>query len=375
MNDIIDKYIESSKENLNIILLNLELNIVFSKNNVWNNNEEFKSFSKDIIDIYYDNYYLYDKNEFEKINKYIVFNNKINRKLKTILLSIINYYEKKDLLNKIKDQEETILFLTILIYTALNLYDKKLSDIDTPKKIEKVINNIIDNFVDIKFRPEKDLVSLINNIKDIVEKNNIFNKNLESLNNTNSYNSFIKINDKDEYYKVFYEYNIKELNNYDVKDLEIVDKELNIKNILYGISYDLCYFTAYKMLKIGKEDILLFNITKDNLMNEKTRKYMFNRNKLINKKIKFLLNYKDIENDYEFINMVKDNNIEIFIEINDKITTNNYNMFMGIKNIVVPEEFLTDNEKYLEIWKDMGINFIIKNLKNKMEEKELLGRK
>lgn len=375
MNDIIDKYIESSKENLNIILLNLELNIVFSKNNVWNNNEEFKSFSKDIIDIYYDNYYLYDKNEFEKINKYIVFNNKINRKLKTILLSIINYYEKKDLLIKIKDQEETILFLTILIYTALNLYDKKLSDIDTPKKIEKVINNIIDNFVDIKFRPEKDLVSLINNIKDIVEKNNIFNKNLESLNNTNSYNSFIKINDKDEYYKVFYEYNIKELNNYEVKDLEIVDKELNIKNILYGISYDLCYFTAYKMLKIGKEDILLFNITKDNLMNEKTRKYMFNRNKLINKKIKFLLNYKDIENDYEFINMVKDNNIEIFIEINDKITTNNYNMFMGIKNIVVPEEFLTDNEKYLEIWKDMGINFIIKNLKNKMEEKELLGRK
>lgn len=375
MNDIIDKYIESSKENLNIILLNLELNIVFSKNNVWNNNEEFKSFSKDIIDIYYDNYYLYDKNEFEKINKYIVFNNKINRKLKTILLSIISYYKKKDLLNKIKEQEETILFLTILIYTALNLYDKKISDIDTPKKIEKVINNIIDNFVDIKFRPEKDLVSLINNIKDIVEKNNIFNKSLESLNNINSYNSFIKINDKDEYYKVFYEYNIKELNNYDVKDLEIVDKELNIKNILYGISYDLCYFTAYKMLKIGKEDILLFNITKDNLMNEKTRKYMFNRNKLINKKIKFLLNYKDIENDYEFINMVKDNNIEIFIEINDKITTNNYNMFMGIKNIVVPEEFLTDNEKYLEIWKDMGINFIIKNLKNKMEEKELLGRK
>ncbi len=375
MNDIIDKYIESSKENLNIILLNLELNIVFSKNNVWNNNEEFKSFSKDIIDIYYDNYYLYDKNEFEKINKYIVFNNKINRKLKTILLSIISYYKKKDLLNKIKEQEETILFLTILIYTALNLYDKKISDIDTPKKIEKVINNIIDNFVDIKFRPEKDLVSLINNIKDIVEKNNIFNKSLESLNNINSYNSFIKINDKDEYYKVFYEYNIKELNNYDVKDLEIVDKELNIKNILYGISYDLCYFTAYKMLKIGKEDILLFNITKDNLMNEKTRKYMFNRNKLINKKIKFLLNYKDIENDYEFINMVKDNNIEIFIEINDKITTNNYNMFMGIKNIVVPEEFLTNNEKYLEIWKDMGINFIIKNLKNKIEEKELLGRK
>ena len=375
MNDIIDKYIESSKENLNIILLNLELNIVFSKNNVWNNNEEFKSFSKDIIDIYYDNYYLYDKNEFEKINKYIVFNNKINRKLKTILLSIISYYKKKDLLNKIKEQEETILFLTILIYTALNLYDKKISDIDTPKKIEKVINNIIDNFVDIKFRPEKDLVSLINNIKDIVEKNNIFNKSLESLNNINSYNSFIKINDKDEYYKVFYEYNIKELNNYDVKDLEIVDKELNIKNILYGISYDLCYFTAYKMLNIGKEDILLFNITKDNLMNEKTRKYMFNRNKLINKKIKFLLNYKDIENDYEFINMVKDNNIEIFIEINDKITTNNYNMFMGIKNIVVPEEFLTNNEKYLEIWKDMGINFIIKNLKNKIEEKELLGRK
>ena len=60
----------------------------------------------------------------------------------------------------------------------------------------------------------------------------------------------------------------------------------------------------------------------------------------------------------------------------DKVfETDNYNMFMDIKNIVVDEEFLNTNEKYMEIWKDMNMNFIIKNLSNRLKLKDLFNRK
>ena len=59
----------------------------------------------------------------------------------------------------------------------------------------------------------------------------------------------------------------------------------------------------------------------------------------------------------------------------DSFETDNYNMFMDIKNIVVDEEFLNTNEKYMEIWKDMNMNFIIKNLSNRLKLKDLFNRK
>ena len=50
-------------------------------------------------------------------------------------------------------------------------------------------------------------------------------------------------------------------------------------------------------------------------------------------------------------------------------------MFMDVKNIVVPEDFLSVNEKYMEVWKDMSMNFIIKDMSSKISEKKLLGIK
>ena len=73
--------------------------------------------------------------------------------------------------------------------------------------------------------------------------------------------------------------------------------------------------------------------------------------------------------------MMKFNDIDIFIEVNDSRETNNYNMFMDVQNIVVTEEFISINEKYVEIWKDMNMNFIIKNLGNRLTEKRLISRK
>lgn len=375
MNDIIDKYIISSKENLNIILINLENNIEFTNNNIWKNNTEFKDIIKSITNIYFEKYFLYCKNDFSKIDKFIKFNNKINRKLKTILLSIIDYYENNNILYKITNEEDTILYLTVLYYLSLKLYEENFNNVDNPKKIEKYINNTIDNFKDIKFKKEKDLVILIQNIKDILLKNSEFNNNINKLSTNDSHNTFIKINDNDNYYKVLYEYEIDKLNNYNELDINIVNNKINIFNILNGISYDLVYFTVFKLLKNGINKKILFKITKEEILDDKILDYMIKRNNVVVNNIKFLVDYNDIKDNFDMVNKICDKNINIFVEVNDGIETNNYNMFMNLKNIIVPEEFLSKNEKYIEIWKDMNMNFIVKDLQNKINEKELLGRK
>ncbi len=375
MNDIIDKYIEISNNNLNIILKNLENNIEFNNNNLWSDEEEFSSLIKNVIDIYYKKYFLYTKNDYSKIDKYIKFNNKINRKLKNILLSIIDYYEEKDIVYKIKEQEDSILYLTILIYISINLYDKDFKLIDNPKKIEKYINNIIDNFVNIRFKRNKDLVTLIQNIKDIIIKNNEFNNYINNISTRESHNYFIKVNNKDNLYKVIYEYEINGLNDYEERDINIVNNKINISDILNGISYDIAYLTSYKLLKSGIDKVLLFKVKKEELMNKEILNYMINRNKIVNSNIKFFIDYDDINGDYDLVNKIKDSNIDVYIELNKNFETNNYNMFMDLKNVIVSEEFLSLNDKYIEIWKDMNIDFIIKDYRDRILEKELIGRK
>lgn len=375
MNDSINKYLSISKKNLNTVLLNLESNIEFLENNLWKDSTEFSNFIKDIVDIYYDKYYLYTLNDFSKIDKYIKFNNKINKKLKTVLLAVIDYYETKDLGNIIKEKENSILYLTILIYLGLIIYDKEFITIDTPKKIEKVINNIIDNFQDIRFKKDKDLDTLINNLKDIILKNNKFNNIIDSLSSRNARNYFIKVNDDYNLYKVIFEYDIDKLDDYEFKDIDIVNNEMNILDSLTKISYDLLYYTSFKLLKCDNNKELLFNLRKKDLLTEESRKFFIDRNTLVNSKIKYLIDYAEVKDDYDFVSMLKNNNIDIYIEINNVFETNNYNMFMGVENVIVPEEFLSTNEKYIEIWKDMNINFIIKNLGNRIDENNLLGRK
>lgn len=375
MNDSIEKYLNKSKKNLNTIIESLETNIEFLDNELWSTYDEVRDKISNIINIYYDKYYLYVSNDFSKIDKYIKFNNKINRKLKTILMSIIDYYESINEEKNIRDKEGSILYLTILIYVALILYEKEFITIDTPKKIEKVINNIIDNFARIRFKREKDLVTLINNIKEVITENNKFNNFIDSLNTKESHNIYMSINKDNNYYKAIYEYKIDDLNDYEDRDISIVNEKLNINSILCGISYDIAYYTMFKLLRNGLDYIILFPINKKNLMDETIRNFMVNRNKNINNRIKFLINYDEIINDYEFINTMKANEIDIYIEVSDNRETNNYNMFMDISNIIVTEEFISINEKYVEIWKDMNMNFIIKNFGNRLTEKRLIDRK
>jgi len=68
--------------------------------------------------------------------------------------------------------------------------------------------------------------------------------------------------------------------------------------------------------------------------------------------------------------------VDLYIDVTKTFETNNYNLFMDIKNIIISEDFITNNEKYKEIWKDMNIDFIIKDIDNDiLLEKDLLRKK
>ncbi|MBQ3021101.1 MAG: hypothetical protein IJD92_02610 [Bacilli bacterium] len=374
MNDLVDIYLNKSKTNLKSIVKCLEQNIIYLDNSIWSNNSEFELITNRIIDIYYDKYYIYTKNDFKIIDKYIKFNKNINRKLKCILLAIIDYYEEISESNKLSINEGSILYLTILIYLGIKLYNTNFNNIDTPKKIQSVINNIIDYFAKITFRKDRNLESLINNIREYVEWNNEFNSKLNNVYSKDSKNMFVKINNKDNFYKVLYEYNINELNSFDNKDISIVNNKINLGNVLSNISLDLSYITLFKALSNGLNYIFLFEVDKDFFTEENIKK-ICSKNDLVTNNIKFVIDYDKIEKDYDFINMIKSNNIDLYIDVVNSFETNNYNMFMDMKNIIISEDFLNMNEKYKEIWKDMGLNFIVKNMSNKLNEKRLLSRK
>ena len=149
--DSVGNYINKSKNNLSNIVKCLEKNIEYLDNDLWASLEESNELIDSVINIYYDKYFLNINNDFDKISNYININNKINFKLKIILLSIIDYYESIDNVKVLNEKEGSILYLNILIYLGLQIYNTNFNLIDEPKKIEKFINNIIDNFAKIRF--------------------------------------------------------------------------------------------------------------------------------------------------------------------------------------------------------------------------------
>ena len=159
--DSVGNYINNSKNNLSNIVKCLEKNIEYLDNDLWASLEESNELIENVVNIFYDKYYLNVESDYSKINNYININNKINFKLKNILLSIIDYYESIDNGKVISEKEGSILYLNILIYLGLQIYNTNYNMIDEPKKIEKIINNIIDNFAKIRFKREKDLNNLI----------------------------------------------------------------------------------------------------------------------------------------------------------------------------------------------------------------------
>ena len=120
--------------------------------------------------------------------------------------------------------------------------------------------------------------------------------------------------------------------------------------------------------------ILLFPINK-NIIKNNYDYFNNNRNKNILNNIKFLIDFKEIDKDFDFINLIRNINIDLYIDVKETKETNNYNLFMDVSNVIVLEDFLTVNEKYLEIWKDKNINFIIKDMERKITKKELESKR
>ena len=375
MKDSINSYIEYSCKNLPIITLSLEKNIEFLGKALWTSKEEKEEIIKKVIEIYYENYYLYIENEYSKLEKYIKSSKNINKKLKNILLAIIDYYEKNEKEEVLLQNENGVLYLTILIYLSIVLYYSNFINIDCEEEIKAVIDKILNKFKKINYRKGANLNILINEIKDIVSKNNLYFRNINKLMYRGNKNSFINISKDTNYYKVMYEYDIDELDNYDGKDIKIVIKKLNIYDTLSYISFDMAYYTAFKLLDNNKNKIILFPIKKELLNKDTLDRFIGDKNKKVLKQIKFLITYDDIKKDYDFVNFAINHDLGICIDITEEFESDNYNMFMDIKDVTAPEGFLSLNEKYSEIWQDSEMNFIVKNMDKKISERELIKLK
>ena len=372
MKDSIDLYLEYSIKNLPNIIISLEKNIEFQGQTLWTSESDFKELIKNIIEIYYNKYYLYIENDYSKLELYIKSSKKINNKLKNIMLSIIDYYEENNKTNIIEQNENGILYLTILIYISIILYNKELIKLDSEEKIKSIIDKVITKFSKINYRKNANLEVLINDIKDIVIKNNQFFRSINKVMTRKNKNSFINISKDSNYYKVMYEYDIDELDNYDGKDIKIVIKKLNIYDTLSFISFDLLYYTTFKLLANNSNKILLFPIKKELLNKNTLERIIGNKNKKVLNNIKFLIKYNEIKKDYDFVNFAINNDLKLCIDIEEEFESDNYNMFMDIKDVITPEGFLSLNDKYKEIWQDTEMNFIVKNMETKLSERQLL---
>ena len=375
MKDTIDLYLEYSSANVPTIALSLEKNIKFLGNSLWTSEEEKNNIIKEVIKKYYEKYYLYIENNYSKIDNYLKSNKNINNKLKNILLAIIDYYEEIKKEKKLLENENGILYLTILIYLSIVLYSSNYIKIDSSEKIKNILDKVLNKFSKITYKSDANLNILIEDIKDIVKKNNLFFRNINRLMSRSNKNSFINVSKDTNYYKVMYEYDIDELDNYDGKDIKIVIKKLNMYDELTFISYDLLYYTAFKLLANNKNKILLFPIKKDLLNKDTLERFVGNRNKEVLKNIRFLIKYEEITKDYDFVNFTINNGLNICIDVTEEFESDNYNMFMDIKEVIAPEGFMSLNDKYVEIWKDSEMKFIIKNMDIKISERELIKLK
>lgn len=372
MKDGIDSYLEYSINNLPNITISLEKNIEFQGQTLWTSEEEKKELIKKVIKIYYEKYYLYIENDYTRLEKYLKTSKKINVKLKNILLAIIDYCEENNKVYLLEQNENGCLYLTILIYISIILYNKELIKIDSEEKIKNIIDKIINKFTKINYKKHFNLEELINDIKEIVIKNNKFFRNINKLMNRGNRNSFINISKDTNYYKVMYEYDIEDLDNYDGKDIKIVIKKLNVYDTLSFISFDLLYYTAFKLLANNNNKILLFPIKKELLNKDTLERFIGNKNKKVLQNIKFLIKYNEIQKDYDFVNFAINHNLNLCIDIEEEFESDNYNMFMDVKDVITPEGFLSLNDKYKEIWQDIEMNFIVKNMDTKLSERELL---
>lgn len=375
MANIVDKYFNRKKKQIFDYSKLINNYLTYDNNQIWNINSsiDFNELIKKIISIYIDNYYFKSINDFEKYNEYLGDLIKCDNKFKTILVCSFNSISEEF---KIGNYKISLYILSIIIYTSIVLdrftYPYNNYKINT-KNILSIVDPMFKNISFVKYnfnsKINKDITSLIRKNDNLESRFFTF---LNSLNTDTSKNLYESINNQNKYYKISYKYNIPELREYRPKDVKKYMKR--IADDLNCISYELATVAALKSRKLGKDIYLLFPINLEFYEKESEIKKLFKitSNQGIKNIIKFYVDYDDYKKYTGIVRILSNSGFEVVINIEDNREVP-YGVFNEIKLAFITNEFLEKNKRNLEAWKNNGVEFVIKEISDSINELQMLG--
>lgn len=380
MFNVVDKYLLRKKNDfVNYTKKIIEI-VKIPNNKLYNGKQELIQLIKGIVDLYVDKFYYDDDQKFDLVNKYFNFKNDINIKLKVILLAVITYLEKNGKGDSIVGNEGSVLTLTIIIFVAYdfdllsNPYcDDTISFNGIKKNMIAKINSV--SFIAYNKNCDKQVEKIVDMIKNNRKTAKKFFAYLDSLDKSDSYNTFIDLSGDNKYYQVNYHWHIESISNERPADVtKIYDKMALYEKFIY-LSYELASITVLKSFLLNKRVELVIPISyaffkKKSNVNKLSK--MLN-NLEMKKKLKLFVKFSDFSNNLEPFENLVNNNFKILVDNDFEGETNNYNMFQDRQHIYTSQEFLDINVKYKEIWESKEKIFIIKNIGEEIDEDKLLG--
>lgn len=319
MTDWFSVYKKNKKNNLYQYMFLLSNILSIDNKKILGNKKITSEILEKLCEIYLDNVYT---NYIKKINlSNMFFENKYidDFKLNIEAFIVIDYFIKNNIVLDLKDNENDIILISIFIKLA-----NELDNLTNPFNNEKInINDLVIeylnlyqqiDFIYLEDSGNKNTKLLIDMIKiNLIKEKKFF----KLLTNENSFNKYIRINEKLSYYIVQYNYYIEELENYDYRPIKKVYETSGTEQHFSIISIELAIITLLKEMAIKKKLSTFLIPVKINFLkkdkNIKDLKSIFELD-VINKKIKLLINYNDIDNN--LLSMLKRNKIDYFIYCN-----------------------------------------------------------
>lgn len=327
MNDWISVYKKNKKTNLYQYMYLISNILSIDNKKILGSKKRTSEILEKICEIYIDEIYLNNNKKINLSNMFIENKYIDDYKLHKEIYSVIKFFIKNHIVLDIKNNEKDIILIAVFIKLAI-----ELDSLTNPFTNEKInIYNLATEYINLYHKI--DFIYLIDQGKkntklliDAIKINFVKEKKFFSiLTSDNSFNKYIRINENVPYYITQYNYYIKSLENYNPKPIKNVYETSKIDEQFTFISIELAVITLVKEIAVQKDlstfliPVKLDFFEKDK--NIKDLKSIFEL-KIINKKIKILINYDDINNN--LLNILKRNKIDYYIYCNKNATITNF---------------------------------------------------
>ncbi|MDD2409122.1 MAG: hypothetical protein PHD03_00145 [Bacilli bacterium] len=323
MNDWISVYKKNKKINLYQYMYLISNILSIDNKKILGSKKRTSEILEKICDIYIDEIYLKNNKKNNLSNMFIENKYIDDYKLHKEIYSTVKYFINNNIVLDIKNNERDIILIAVFIKLVI-----KLDSLTNPFTSEKInIYNLAIEYINLYHKI--DFIYLIDegkkNTKLLIETikiNSIKEKKFFNiLTNNNSFNKYIRINENVSCYITQYNYYIERLENYDIKPIKNVYETSKTDEQFTFISIELAIITLLKEMAVQKDlSTYLIPVKKDFFEKDKNIKDLKSvfELKIINKKIKLLINYDDINNN--LLNILKRNKIDYYIYCNKNAT-------------------------------------------------------